>query len=298
MDAVLNWGLELIIIIQKARSPFLDRFFLAVTSLGSDFFYLLILPLLYWCVDKKHSLRLFFLFMFSSWLNSTTKDFLNQPRPYALDSQVKVGSTGGPGIPSGHAQGSLVLWGYLALWARRRWFTLFCIAIILLIAFSRLYLGVHFPTDLLGGWALGLLLLLPFNALADRLEPKLAALSFPWKLALCTLLPVLMSFVIPSKWSVRPMGLTAGFSLAVIMEMKHFDVGMPGNTLKGLARYLVGILGILIIYFGAKLFIDKDSLYYLPLIFAQYYVTGLWMGLAAPYLFRKLGLEIKPDNGG
>lgn len=298
MDAVLNWGLELIIIIQKARSPFLDRFFLAVTSLGSDFFYLLILPLLYWCVDKKQSLRIFFLFMFSSWLNSISKDYLNQPRPYNLDQRVKVGNTGGPGLPSGHAQGTLVLWGYLALWARRRWFTAFCVTLIILVAFSRLYLGVHFPTDILGGWLLGLLLLLPFNALADRLEPKIAALSFRQKLAMGTAIPILMSLVVPSKWSVSPMGISSGFILAIMLETKHLDTAMAGSLLKGLGRYIVGITGLSIIYLGIKQFIPRDSSLYLPLVFVQYYMMGLWIGLAAPYLFRKLGLEKKHDAAG
>lgn len=298
MDAVLKWGVELILIIQQARTPFLDIFFKAVTAIGNDMFYMLILPLLYWCVDKKQSLRIYFLFMLSSWLNSVTKDYLNQPRPYHLDSRVKIGDTGGPGLPSGHAQGTLVLWGSLALWARRRWFTVFCISLILVVAFSRMYLGVHFPTDILGGWLLGLLLLLPFNALADRLEPKIAAMPFGRKLALCTLIPVLMSLVVPSKWSVSPMGITAGFCLAVMLETKYLDTAMAGSIRAGIARYIIGILGLFLIYFALKQFIPKESSLYLPLVFVHYYVMGLWVGFAAPFLFRKLGLEDGENKKG
>ncbi|HPA72096.1 MAG TPA: phosphatase PAP2 family protein [Spirochaetota bacterium] len=298
MDAMYNWGLDLIRTLQLIRTPFLDIVFKAITVLGNDMFYMLMLPVLYWCVDKKQSLRLYLLFMLSSWVNSVTKDYLNHPRPYHLDSGVKVGTTGGPGLPSGHAQGTLVLWGYLSLWARRRWFTIFSIALILLVALSRLYLGVHFPTDILGGWFLGLLLLLPFNAVVDRLEPKVLALSFGWKLALATAVPALLALVVPSRWSVSPMGITAGFALAVMLETKHLNVRMPGSIFQGVARYFIGILVLFVFFFATRRFMPKDSSFYLLMVFAQYYVMGLWVGVAAPWVFRKLGLEAPAEGGG
>lgn len=297
MDAMYNWGLDLIRTLQLIRTPFLDIVFKAITVLGNDMFYMLMLPVLYWCVDKKQSLRLYLLFMLSSWLNSVTKDYLNHPRPYHLDSGVKVGTTGGPGLPSGHAQGTLVLWGYLAFWARRRWFTVFSIGLIVLVALSRLYLGVHFPTDILGGWFLGLLLLLPFNAVVDRLEPKVLALSFGWKFALATAVPALLALVVPSRWSVSPMGITAGFALAVMLETKYLNVRMPGSVLRGVARYFIGILVLFVFFFATRRFMPKDSSFYLLMVFAQYYVMGLWVGFAAPWVFRKLGLEAREEGG-
>lgn len=296
MDAIHAWGLVIIKAIQTIRSDALDHAFLAMTSLGNDMFYMLLLPLLYWCVEKHQSLRFLYLFMFSSWLNATAKDFLNQPRPYILDGSVKIGTTGGPGIPSGHAQGSLVFWGYLALWVRIRWFSIFCIAIIMLIGFSRLYLGVHFPTDIIGGWLLGLLLLFPGNALLEKIEARIASLPAPALLAIGTIIPIALSPILATKYSVSPLGIAAGISLAILLEKKYVNFEMPRTHREAIIRYLIGIIGLFAIYIGLKLIIPKESWLYLPLIFCQYYLMGLWVGFIAPWIFQRLGSAQKAGN--
>ena len=291
MDFVLQWGVDLIKIIQTIRMPALDHLMKAISASGNYTFYLMMIPLFYWCVDKRNAIRLFYLFLFSTWLNSVTKDMLDQPRPFDLDESIRVGRTGGPGLPSGHAQGALVFWGYLALWARKRWFSATCIAIIMLIAFSRLYLGVHFPTDLLGGWFLGLVLLLPFNYLANRFEARLPSIPVSWLITAGTLLPIAMAFIFPSRWSVSPMGITAGFTLAIILEKKHIGLGAAKNFLNGLGRFIIGIAGLFGTLLGFKALMVKEAWWHLPAVFTQYYLIGLWIGFCAPFVFKKLGLD-------
>jgi len=152
MEQVWQWGIGVIHIVQEIRSPFFDIFFKFVSGFGAMFFYAVFLPLIYWCFDKKYAVRIFVVFLISSWFNSILKDLINHPRPYNLDETVKIGKTGGPGFPSGHAQQSFVVWGSLSLWIKKKAFTYTAIAVIILIAFSRIYLGVHFPTDIFGGW--------------------------------------------------------------------------------------------------------------------------------------------------
>lgn len=290
MDAIYSWGIDLIITIQKIRSDVLDYVFFAVTSMGDDIFYMLLLPLFYWCIEKNESLRLFYLFMFSSWLNATAKDLFNQPRPYMLNESIKIGTTSGPGIPSGHAQSSLVFWGYLAMWVRKRWFSIFCIAIIMLIGFSRLYLGVHFPTDLIGAWVLGLLILFPVNSLAMKIEQRLSQMSPGVLFLIGTITPIVLSFILPTKYSVSPMGITAGLTLAVLLEKKYINFEMPSGFRESAIRYCLGIVGLFAIFIGLKLIIPKETWIYLPLVFCQYYLMGLWVGFAAPWMFKKLNV--------
>ncbi len=293
MDVMYNWGLDIIITIQAIRSDALDKIFLAITSLGNDIFYMLLLPLFYWCVEKHQSLRLFYLFMFSTWLNATSKDLLNQPRPYVFNESVKIGTTGGPGIPSGHAQGSLVFWGYLAMWVQKRWFTIFCITVILLIGFSRLYLGVHFPTDLIGGWLLGILILFPGNSLCQKIEQRISSLSLAVLLLMGTIIPIVLSCILPTKYSVSPMGITAGLTLAIILERKYINFEMPSGFKESAIRYCLGIIGLFAIYLGLKRMIPKETWIYLPLVFCQYYLMGLWVGFAAPWIFKKINVATK-----
>ena len=296
MDFILQWGIDFIKIIQTVRMPALDHVMNAISASGSYIFYLVMISLFYWCVDKRNAIRLFYLFLFSTWLNSTAKDMLGQPRPFDLDDSVKVGRGGGPGLPSGHAQGALVFWGYLSLWVRERWFTALCVTIIMLIAFSRLYLGVHFPTDLLGGWILGLILLLPFNSLADRVEARIPSISATWLIAAGTLLPVALAFVFPSRWSVSPMGITAGFTLAIILEKKHTGLGAAKNLLNGVGRFIIGIAGLFGILLGIGTLLVREASWYLPAVFAQFYLAGLWIGFCAPVVFKKLGLDVNQSG--
>ncbi|MCX7678694.1 MAG: phosphatase PAP2 family protein [Spirochaetes bacterium] len=293
MNELYRWGLDVIIVIQKIRSPLFDHLFLAITALGNDIFYMLILPFLYWCVDKRHSLRLFYLFMISNWLNAVTKNILNQPRPFMLNESVKIAHATGPGIPSGHAQGSLVFWGFLAMWVKKRTFTIFSVSLIILIAFSRLYLGVHFPTDIIGGWILGLIILFPGYTILEKIERKVAQMSTSTLIFLGTFLPLALSFVVPTKYSVSPMGITAGITLATILEKKYVNFEMPSTVPQCAFRYFIGIIGLFIIYVPLKILISKGMPFPLAFTFFQYYTMGLWVGWFAPWLFSRKMMSIK-----
>ncbi len=293
MESVLWWGVDVVRFVQQARSGFLDYFFIAITMTGGDFFYMLTLPFLFWCVNKSMAARFYFLFLFSGWVNSQMKTLLNQPRPYHLDPAVKIAHTGGPGLPSGHAQGSLVLWGYLSLWMRNPRFTMGAAAIILLIALSRIYLGVHFPTDIFGGWILALALMIPFHFLAEKAEERLGALSLPWQMILGFAIPLLFALVAPSKWSLRPMALLAGFGLAYPLERRYIAMPDAEGARQRVVRYLLGIAVFLLMNGLPSLIAPAEtSAGYLPYLFVKYACMGIWTGLGAPWLFGKM--ENKP----
>ncbi|MCK4722360.1 MAG: phospholipid phosphatase, partial [Dehalococcoidia bacterium] len=101
MEALLQWGLDLILAIQQIHGPVLDGIFRAITFMGEEEFYLILLPLLLWCVDFGLGARLGALFLLSSYLNFGLKDLLRQPRPFDLDPSVKLSSAEGYGLPSG-----------------------------------------------------------------------------------------------------------------------------------------------------------------------------------------------------
>lgn len=126
MEQIWNWGIDLIIQVQKIRTPFIDTFFIAITSLGTPEFYTLFLPGIYWCFDKKYAARIITIFFISSWTNSVLKNVFSHPRPFDLNGLVKVSHAGGPGLPSGHAQQTVALWGSLVLWLKNRFFIFFC----------------------------------------------------------------------------------------------------------------------------------------------------------------------------
>lgn len=149
----------LLLAIQSLRQPWLDLAVRALTALGGTEFTLLLLLGLYWLWPPGLGLRLILLTLISAYLNATVKWWLAWPRPAGPDLWVAEPLTS-PGFPSGHAQNATVLYGYLAWVLRRRWATVLALGLILTVGLSRLYLGVHYPHDVLGGIALGALVLL------------------------------------------------------------------------------------------------------------------------------------------
>ena len=115
MQQLMDWGIALILWLQQFH-PTLDLPFRALTFVGDELFFLLFLPLIYWCLDRRTGARVTLLFLISAYVNALAKVFASQPRPAQYDARVwaysDVGGSGG--FPSGHTQNTLTVWGYLA----------------------------------------------------------------------------------------------------------------------------------------------------------------------------------------
>ena len=170
MESLLDWGIEVVLWFQQF-SPTLDFPFKAVTFLGDKEFFLLLMPLVYWCINRQAGAKLFMLLLFSAYLNEVAKLLADQPRPFNYDPRViKIVHADSGGFPSGHTQSAVVVWGYLACRFNKKALWVFAGFLILAIPLSRIYLGAHFPTDLLGGYVIGALVLFLFIWLTPRIE--------------------------------------------------------------------------------------------------------------------------------
>ncbi len=133
--------------------------------------YLLLLAILWWGVSWKLGAKLFAVLVLSVYVNALIKELVAEPRPFDYADFESVTRPGEFSFPSGHAQHAALFWTLVATHFRKRWVTLGAATMAFLIGFSRMYLGVHFPTDVLAGWLLVGLVGLPVLYLA------LAALS-------------------------------------------------------------------------------------------------------------------------
>jgi hypothetical protein len=298
-----------------------------LSAFGSLYFYVAALLLIYWCVDEKLGARLSILLLISGCLNQAAKDFFRQPRPYDLDSRVALGRETSYGFPSGHAQNSLLFWGFLAKNHIKIWFAV--VLITLAIGFSRLYLGLHFPTDLAGGWLLAILLLIMYH-FAKKLHLKCYN-SFPLlqdqriQMFMVALAALLMNQV---SSDVRISGMFLGFGLGYVLETKKvgFSAGAAAGTASGrpgiarlALRYITGIAVLAALYtvllfilpgahslFGQSPtgqgpmvdFWGARSPYFKLGTFVLNAAVGFWASYGAPAFFVRMGLAGKHELAG
>ncbi|MFZ5818165.1 MAG: phosphatase PAP2 family protein [Bacillota bacterium] len=283
-------GIEILRAIQSLHTPLLDQIMGLITDLHHEYVYVAFLPLVYWFYDKRFGRYLFAVFALGFWSNEVLKVIFNTARPDP--SQVKVlypASGPGPAFPSGHSQTPLVFWGALALHIQRRWFTWLAGILVFLIGFSRLYAGLHWPLDVLGGWALGLLVLLglersrsfwagEYQSLAQRLI--WAALIPAAGLGVAAL--VSHRGIAPNVWLVA--GVYAGLMTGSTLEEQFvgFDP-RRGSPAIQVVKLLVGLALVLAAKEGLKpLLPDADWADML-----RYALVALTGTLLAPWLFHR-----------
>lgn len=166
---LIPWGYQVLLSVEGMWNAFLDSVFPVLTDFGSELGYIVILSLVYWCMNKSVGQGLAFAYLYTSVLNSWIKLFYRIPRPddpavEALLDKVNISERLDPiryetshSFLSGHSQGAVVVWGYLAYHIKKTWFRILALIIILMIGFSRMYVGVHFPQDVIGGFIVGVI---------------------------------------------------------------------------------------------------------------------------------------------
>jgi len=291
MESLLNWGIEVVLWLQQF-SPALDLPFKALTFMGDEAFYLLLMPLVYWSIDRRTGAGLIILLLFSTYLNAVAKVIADQPRPFNYDSRVKpLGHAGGGGLPSGHTQNAVVIWGYLAGRYRKTGGWLIAGFLVIGIPLSRLYLGLHFPTDLFGGYLLGALILILFLWSAPGLEKWLVRKGFAWQLSLSLVLPILLIYLNPAgnRYVLAMIAALMGVWVGFVLERRFVRFNANGLLWQRVVRYLLGVSilfglwGCLRIAFTAM---EPAALFR----YIRYALVGLWGGLGAPWLFVRLKL--------
>jgi len=291
MEALLEWGIDLIVAIQQIHGPVLDSIFRAITFMGGEEFYLFLLPLIFWCVDFGMGVRLVILFLLSSYLNIDLKDLFQQPRPFDLNPSVRLSSAEGYGLPSGHAQSAVVVWGSIAAWSRQGWFWGTAIGLMVLIGLSRIYLGVHFPTDVFAGWAIGAILLGLYLAVQPRAGKWLARLSLSQQILLALAVPLLLLLIHPTKDTTAVMATLAGTGVGLALTHRCLPFNARGRWWQRTLRFLIGGLIVVGLYLGLKMvFPGEGSALYLLFRFLRYGLIGVWISLGAPWFFRLLRL--------
>lgn len=168
--------MDILYALEELRTPVWNVVFSAITYLGDQTVCIAAVLLLLWCFDKQKGYCLFLIATTGTAVNQLLKAFFLIPRPWVKNPDFTIvesarAAATGYSFPSGHTQNVTAEFSAIALWAKRRWVSWLCAAIILLTGFSRMYLGVHTPLDVGVSLGVGLLTSVVCIRLFDRLRP-------------------------------------------------------------------------------------------------------------------------------
>ncbi|MBR6526003.1 MAG: phosphatase PAP2 family protein [Clostridia bacterium] len=239
--------MELLKYLQQWRMPWLDAVVDALTYLGDEVFFMLAGLLLLWCINKKWGFRLLFIGMLGTSLNQLLKGIFCIPRPWILDPNFQIvesarGGATGYSFPSGHTHSAANVFGTLAMMIRKKWVTALCILLVLVVGFSRMYLGVHTPLDVGVSLLLGLVTVCGMGLLFERAKNDRNTLLVAAGAVVFTALALLYLLFAPKTernmaefdaHGIESMGKMLGASIGVLlswwvdMRYTHFETKAP-----------------------------------------------------------------------
>lgn len=269
-------GLWLLLWFQSIETPVLTLFFKVITEVGSDAIYILFVAWLYWCVDSRKGEKWAYLVLGSALLNGMVKIAVKGVRPFqanvgitAIDSTTATGYS----FPSGHSQASSAFGSFLALEYKERWIKIVGIGTLLLIGTSRLYLRVHWPTDVLAGWALGACVALLFHYAYERYTLWVKGL-------------VWVFFLISVFWfrdgdQIKLFGLFASVVLGMGLNQRGQPLPIHPFGKGGKRKYTIGIIVVMGMMIGLKALLPVN------LNILRYFAVGFTLSYIYPWLFSK-----------
>jgi membrane-associated phospholipid phosphatase len=297
------------------RPGWLTTLMHVVTFIGDEEFYLLVFPILYWAISRRLGIRLGVMLLLTAGINGIGKLVPVSPRPAFLDPSLERVPEATFGIPSGHSQNAVAIWGLLAASLRRWWAVVAAVVLIVAIGVSRIYLGAHFLEDVLIGWTIGAVLLglylwleAPVRRWLVRLRPADQVLAgFVASLALIAP-AVLLSARLQGRrfdWPglvhveeaigpssvVTPAATLAGLAIGLVLLRQRGGFESDGPLGQRALRVLAGLVGVVVLWQGlGAVFPGGEDLVSLLLRYVRYALVGAWVGGIAPLLFVRFGL--------
>lgn len=262
------------------RNPWLDQFFLFLDYFDSKYFLMALIPFTWIAISPRWGLRIAVLLIFNALINYHAKALFDLSRPIIDFPSLAMLPYRTPGFPSGAAQMTILLGGLLIYAWKSRWAYAIAIPYILLISFSRLYLGVHYPIDILGGWIIGIALLFGYINCIKAIEKFLAKQGRGFSILLCVILCFLYAFLLAGPSRLSLMGAMIGFGTGTYISLQYHIYSEQHRAIS--KRIFSGFLAIISVFFISLVMppTTPGSL--------QAFIIALWISLGATPFCRAL----------
>ncbi|EYE88560.1 phospholipid phosphatase [Fervidicella metallireducens AeB] len=274
--------MEIIKYIQSFSNPILDNVFQFITILGEEYFYILFLTITYWFINKKFAYKLGFTFLISGILNCAIKDLFKFKRPIGTNGirSLRISTATGFSFPSGHTQNAAAFWFFLIKNIKKQWINILGTIMIFSIGLSRLYLGVHWPKDVIAGILLGIASVFITDSLFEYSEINNKPQVF-----LFILIPAFLGlFFFRSPDYYKAVGISTGFYIGYILESKFINFEINKSLKLNVVKFFIGIIPIILIKIYIKKFLPESILSDL----IRYFLIGIYTTTVAPISFKKI----------
>ena len=302
--------MEFLYLLEKIRLPGLNELMLAITTLGEETAFLVIGLIVFWCVDKRKGYYIMSVGFLGTMVNQVLKLTFRIPRPWILDpnftilEQAREAATG-YSFPSGHTQTAVGTFGSIAAFSQRKGMRAVCITLAILVGFSRMYVGVHTPADVLVGSLCALILI--FALKKPMLQGGVATLKGIFILMIAVALGFfayvhLWSF--PADMDVHNLesglknaytmlGCTVGMAIVYVADNKKLHFPVEATWFVQLIKVIVGLLLVLAVKECLRAPLELLLPVY-PARAVRYFLIVLTAGVLWPSTFRylsKLGVK-------
>ena len=268
---------------QNFRHPVVDECMCILSMLGSRYAFMLLIPVAYWLVNRRKGWIYALVFLLSMQVNAFLKEMTQIPRPYQIDENVAlIGDEPYTyAFPSGHAQGSTMIWGGLAAMTPSFITISGAVFITIAVGITRLYMGVHSMTDVAIGWIFGFLSLILMIFLFKLDEKNSKTLRYLPVRIFWSLSAIIIMLIYPAKDTVLTAVVISAIALLEPLEQHHIGIKDAISFRERFIRFMLGF-GVAVIPMAFYMIYRPESLWILGVFF---FMLGYWVVIGAPALF-------------
>jgi len=288
----LLWSLE------AMRTPFWNTFFGLITQLGEEMILIVVFCTIFWCINKRAAYVLGASFFASGLLVQGMKPVFRVPRPWVYDPtfmpvEGSIGAATGYAFPSGHTQNGTALFGSLGAQIKNKVIKIVMFTLVALIAFSRLYLGVHYLIDVLVSLAIGIAAIwLALKFITEEPVSIKREMILSGTIAFLALIVIGIVMYLyygglveafQMRDSVIAAGAALGFAVGMFIERNYIRFSVKAQNLPiQFVKIILGVGGVVAIQegvrvLGANLFVDG----------LRYFLMVIWLVVVFPLIIKK-----------
>ena len=296
---MLEISLNFLKLLEKIRTPFLNKLFQFSTFLGEETVLFIIIAFFFWCYNKKFGYKIGLSFFISGIFIQGLKVIFKIERPWILDSDIHpvesaVENATGYSFPSGHTSSATSLYGSFFYYFKNKGLKIISIFLFLLVGFSRMYLCVHTPLDVLTALIITFLIVLIINKFSDIILSENNILKVSLALGISSIILCIFSYILAKIGYIeinqindcfKSGGAGVGVALGYYIERKYINFSTETKKMwHQIVKLAIGLIIAVALKSGLKA-IAPDNLI---CDFVRYFITILWFLAIYPYIFTKV----------